>query len=123
LTPFVELHARSAFSFLRGASLPEEYAEVAAKLDMPAMALLDRDGVYGSPRFFAAMKKNNLRGHTGAEVLCTDGSYYPLLAKSRRGYQNLCRLITRTKLRTAKHPKPGEEAAATPDEFAEFSEG
>ena len=123
MIPFVELHARSAFSFLRGASLPEEYAEVAAKLEMSALALLDRDGVYGSPRFFAAMKKQNLRGHTGAEVLCTDGSYYPLLAKSRRGYQNLCRLITRTKLRTAKHPKPGEEAAATPEEIAEFSEG
>jgi error-prone DNA polymerase len=123
LIPFVELHARSAFSFLRGASLPEEYAETAAKLDIPAMALLDRDGVYGSPRFFAAMKKHNLRGHTGAEVRCTDGSYYPLLAKSRTGYQNLCRLITRTKLRTEKHPKPGEEAAAMPDEIAEFSEG
>src|ERR1700689_5592810 len=123
LIPFVELHARSAFSFLRGASLPEEYAEVAGKLDMPAMTLLDRDGVYGSPRFFAAMKKHNLRGHTGAEVLCTDGSYYPLLAKNRAGYQNLCRLITRTKLRTAKHPKPGQEAAATPEEIAEFAEG
>jgi error-prone DNA polymerase len=123
LIPFVELHARSAFSFLRGASLPEEYAEVAAKLDTPAMALLDRDGVYGSPRFFAAMKKHSLRGHTGAEVRCTDGSYYPLLAKNRVGYQNLCRLITRTKLRTAKHPKPGDEPAATPEEIAEFSEG
>ena len=54
---------------------------------------------------------------------CTDGSYYPLFAKNRVGYQNLCRLITRTKLRTAKHPKPGEEAAATPEEIAEFSEG
>jgi error-prone DNA polymerase len=62
LSGYVELHARSAFSFFEGASLPEEYAEVAAKLDMPAMALLDRDGVYGSPRFFQAMKKQNLRG-------------------------------------------------------------
>ncbi len=123
MTPYIELHARSAFSFLQGASLPEEYAETAAKLEIPAMALLDRDGFYGSPRFFAAMKKQNLRGHTGAEVRCTDGSYYPLLAKSRTGYRNLCRLITRTKLRTEKHPKPGAEAAATPEEIAEFSEG
>src|SRR5580698_6479317 len=123
LIPFVELHARSAFSFLRGASLPEEYAETAAKLDIPAMALVDRDGVYGSPRFFASMKKHGLKGHTGAEVRCTDGSYYPLLVKNRKGYQNLCRLITKTKLRTAKHPKPGQEAAATPDEIAEFAEG
>jgi error-prone DNA polymerase len=122
-SPYIELHARSAFSFLQGASLPEEYAEVAAELGIPAMALLDRDGFYGSPRFFASMKKQGLRGHTGAEVLCTDGSRYPLLAKTRKGYQNLCRLITRTKLRTEKHPKPGKEAAATPEEIAEFADG
>ncbi len=123
MTPYVELHARSAFSFLQGASLPEDYAETAAKFGLPAMALLDRDGVYGSPRFFASMKKHGLRGHTGAEVRCTDGGYYPLLVKNRKGYQNLCRLITRTKLRTDKHPKPGQEAAATPEEIAEFAEG
>jgi error-prone DNA polymerase len=123
LTPYVELHARSAFSFLQGASLPEDYGETAAKLDIPAMALLDRDGVYGSPRFFAAMKKHGLKGHTGAEVRCTDGGYYPLLVKNRKGYQNLCRLITRTKLRTPKHPKPGQEAAATQEEITEFAEG
>jgi error-prone DNA polymerase len=87
------------------------------------MALLDRDGVYGSPRFFAAMKKQGLRGHTGAEVRCSDGHYYPLLAKTRGGYQNLCRLISRMKLRTGKHSKPGSEAAATHEEFEEFSEG
>ncbi len=120
---FVELHARSAFSFLQGASLPEEYADAAAKLDLPGMALVDRDGFYGSPRFYMAMKKLRLRGHTGAEVLCTDGARYPLLAKSRAGYQNLCRLITKTKLRTEKHPKPGKEAAATPEELEEFSGG
>jgi len=123
LIPYIELHARSAFSFLQGASLPEEYAGTAAELGIPAMALLDRDGVYGSPRFFAAMRKQGLQGHTGAEVRCSDGSYYPLLVKSRKGYRNLCRLITRTKLRTEKHPKPGGEAAATPEEIAEFAEG
>jgi len=120
---FVELHARSAFSFLQGASVPEEYADAAAKLDLSAIALTDRDGFYGSPRFFLAMKKLGLRGHTGAEVLCTDGGRYPLLVKSRTGYQNLCRLLTKTKLRTEKHPKPGAEAAATPEELEEFSEG
>jgi error-prone DNA polymerase len=123
LKPYVELHARSAFSFLQGASLPEEYAEIAAKLEVPAMALLDRDGVYGSPRFFAAMKRQGLRGHTGAEVRCSDGHYYPLLVKTRKGYQNLCRLISRMKLRTGKHPKPGKEAAATHEELEEFSAG
>ena len=89
LKSYVELHARSAFSFLQGASLPEESADVAAKLEIPAMALLDRDGFYGSPRFFAGMKKAGLRGHTGAEVRCTDGAYYPLLVKTRRGYRVL----------------------------------
>ncbi len=58
MIPYVEHHARSAYSFLQGASLPEDYAETAAKLDMPAMALLDRDGVYGSPRFFHAMSED-----------------------------------------------------------------
>lgn len=120
---YVELHGRSAFSFLQGACVPEEYAETAAKLGLPAMALLDRDGVYGSPRFHFAMRKLGLHAHVGAEVLGTDGARYPLLVKDRRGYQNLCRLITWTKLRTQKHPKCGFEAAATPEEFAEFSQG
>ena len=120
---YVELHGRSAFSFLQGACLPEEYAETVAKLELPAMALIDRDGVYGSPRFHLAMKKLGLRGHVGAEVLGSDGARYPLLVKNRTGYQNLCRLITRTKLRTKKHPKTGREAAATPEELAEFSQG
>ena len=120
---YVELHARSAFSFLQGASIPEEYADAAARLELPAIALTDRDGVYGSPRFFLSMRKLGLRGHTGAEVLCTDGGRYPLLVKSRLGYRNLCRLITQTKLRTQKHPKPGQEAAATPEELEEFGNG
>ena len=54
---YIELHARSAFSFLEGASLPEELAAVCAHLGMPAMALLDTDGVYGAPRFHLAAKK------------------------------------------------------------------
>jgi error-prone DNA polymerase len=121
--PYIELHARSAFSFLRGACVPEEYAEQCAALDQPAMTLVDFDGVYGAPRFHLAMKKKNLTAYLGAEVLCTDGARYPLLIRSRTGYQNLCRMITRMKLRTGKHPKPGQEAAATLDELAEFSEG
>jgi error-prone DNA polymerase len=120
---FIEIHARSAFSFLQGASLPEEYAAYCANLNMPAMALMDRDGFYGSPRFYMAMKKAGLKGITGAEVTCADGARYPLLARTRTGYQNLCRLITRMKLRTEKHPKPGREAAARPEELEEFSEG
>jgi len=121
--PYIELHARSAFSFLRGASQPEEYADRCARYGQSAMALLDFDGVYGAPRFHLAMKKLGPKAFLGSEVLCTDGARYPLLIATRTGYQNLCRLITRTKLRTGKHPKPGKEAAATPEELAEFSEG
>src|SRR6202011_1120496 len=86
---YIELHARAAFSFLQGASLPEELAQTAANLGYPAMALLDRGGVYGSPRFHLAAKKAGIRAHIGAEITCTDGFQYPLLAKSRTGYQKL----------------------------------
>jgi error-prone DNA polymerase len=115
---YIELHARSAFSFLQGASLPEELVETAAKLGYPALALVDRDGVYGEPRFHMAAKKADIRAHIGAEITCTDGFQYPLLVESRMGYQNLCRLVTRMKLRAKKG-----EGAATPEELAEFSKG
>src|SRR6266540_3315838 len=65
---YIELHVRSAFSFLEGASVPEELIAVALGLEMPAMALLDRDGVYGSPRFHLAAKKNGIKAHIGAEI-------------------------------------------------------
>jgi error-prone DNA polymerase len=120
---YVELHARSAFSFLRGACIPEDYTVRCSYLNQAGMALLDIDGVYGAPRFHQAMKKAGHDPHLGAEVTCTDGARYPLLIASQHGYQNLCRMISRMKLRTAKHPKPGQEPAATPEELAEFSEG
>jgi error-prone DNA polymerase len=115
---YIELNARSAFSFLEGASLPEELVSTAAGFGMTALALIDRDGFYGSPRFHMAAKKADIRAHIGAEITCTDGHRYPLLAESRTGYQNLCRLITRMKLRAKKG-----EGAATPEEFAEYAEG
>jgi error-prone DNA polymerase len=115
---YVELRARSAFSFLEGSSVPEELVARAAALDFPALAILDRDNISGAARFHMAAKKAGLRAHIGAEVTCTDGHRYPLLAENRTGYQNLCRLITRMKMRA----KKGEGAAA-PEEFAEFSQG
>ena len=99
---YIELHARSAFSFLEGASLPEELASRCAELNMPGMALLDRDGVSGSARFHLAAKKLGLRAHIGAEVTSAGGCRYPVLAENRTGYQNLCRLITRMKMRSKK---------------------
>jgi error-prone DNA polymerase len=115
---YVELHARSAFSFLEGSSVPEELVARAAALDFPALAILDRDNISGAARFHMAAKKAGLRAHIGAEVTCTDGHRYPLLAENRTGYQNLCRLITRIKMRAKKG-----EGAASPEEFAEFSKG
>jgi error-prone DNA polymerase len=99
---YVELHARSAFSFLEGACTPEELANFCARYQMSAMALLDRDGVYGSPRFHLAARKLSLSPHIGAEVASPQGWRYSLLVKSRTGYQNLCRLITQMKLRGQK---------------------
>jgi error-prone DNA polymerase len=116
--PYVELHARSAFSFLEGSSAPEELVSRAKALDQPALAILDRDNISGAARFHMAAKKSGIRAHIGAEITCTDGHRYPLLAENRTGYQNLCRLITRMKMRAKKG-----EGAADPEEFAEFSPG
>jgi error-prone DNA polymerase len=137
---YIELHARSAFSFLEGSSLPEDLVGMCARFGMPAMALLDTDGVYGAPRFHMAAKKIGLKAHIGAEVTtflprshgvtekdnqnnqetkannssvpepvlseaegCLRGGFrIPLLVSSRAGYQNLCRLITKMKVRAKK---------------------
>ncbi len=115
---YIELHASSAFSFLEGASLPEEFVGACAEYSMPAIALLDRDGVYGAPRLHQAAKKAGMQAHIGAEVTSTTGVSYPLLAKTREGYQNLCRLLTRMKLRA-----PKGKGAVTEDEIAQYSRG
>ena len=65
---YIELHASSAFSFLDGASLPEALIDRAAELGYPALALLDRDGVYGAPRFHIAAKKAGIKAIIGAEL-------------------------------------------------------
>jgi error-prone DNA polymerase len=99
---YTELHARSAFSFLAGAALPEELVSVCAERGMEGMALLDRDGMYGAPRFHMAGKKINVRAMIGAEVTAEEGWRYALLVESRKGYQNICRLMTQMKLRAKK---------------------
>ena len=109
---YIELHAASAFSFLQGASLPETLVERAATLGYPAMALLDADGVYGAPRFHKAATKAGLRAIIGAELTieATGGTArtaphrwrLPVLVASAEGYRNLCRLVTKMKLRAAK---------------------
>ena len=156
---YIELHTRSAFSFLEGASLPEVLITTCANLNMPAMALLDRDGVYGAPRFHIAAKKAGIKAHIGAEVTCESffrqrnvdtgkfsisncqspiecgrqsaefeignqrlaiGNSFrlPLLVSARSGYQNLCRLITKMKLRAKKG-----EGAVREEELQEHAAG
>jgi error-prone DNA polymerase len=91
---YVELHAHSAYSFLDGASLPEELALRAAELGYGALALTDHDGVYGSLEFARAAKAFGVRPITGAEVTLADGAHVTLLVESAVGYANLCRLLT-----------------------------
>ncbi len=127
---YVELHARSAFSFLEGASVPEELIAAGLEFKMPAMALLDRDGVYGAPRFHLSAKKNGIKAHIGAELTVQRPAKdqnpatcaIPVLVRNRTGYQNLCRLITLMKLRVPKHAKPGE-CSVTSDELAAHAAG
>ncbi len=123
---YIELHAASAFSFLQGASLPETIVERAANLGYEAIALVDRDGIYGAPRFYKAARTAGIKAIVGAELTLADAALepasnldarnpqfashsalrtphstwpLPVLVGSRIGYQNLCRLITRMKLR------------------------
>ena len=99
---YVELHAASAFSFLRGASFPEELAERAADRGLPALALLDRNGVYGAQRFSVACREQGVRPLLGAELTMEDGTLLPMLVENRTGYQNLCSLLTEAHLRSEK---------------------
>jgi error-prone DNA polymerase len=127
---YIELHAASAFSFLQAASAPEELIEGAVALEMPSMALLDHNGVYGAARFHTSAKRNKMRAHIGAEISVSsfgprlvpaawlphqypvEPSRLPLLCASREGYQNLCQLITQFKMREA---AKGDGAASLED--------
>ena len=115
---YVELHAASAFSFLQGASLPETLVERAAALGYPALALLDADGVYGAPRFHKAAKQAGIKAIIGAE-LTISGQWavgsgqessrpwrLPILVEAQEGYRNLCRLVTRMKMRASAPGSP-----------------
>ena len=117
--PYIELHACSAFSFLRGGSLPEQLAEVAAELELPAMALLDRNGVYGAQRFSVAAREQKVRPIIGAELTMEDGSLLPVLVASRLGYANLCSLLTHAHLRSSVKG----ECTVRRKELPEFAQG
>src|SRR5580765_3559780 len=120
---YAELHCHSAYSFLDGASQPEELAARAAELGYEALALTDHDGVYGSLEFAHAAKAFGVRPITGAEVTLADGSHITLLVESATGYANLCRLLTaahaHTRARLAEPSPPSLDAALV----AELNEG
>jgi len=121
VSSYVELHSASAFSFLQGASLPELLIDRAAELEYPAVALLDRDGVYGAPRFHKAAVAAGIKPIIGAELTIAAWAgragepnqlfVLPVLCESAEGYRNLCRLITHMKLNAPK----GEGALSLDD--------
>jgi len=115
---YCELHCCSAFSFLRGGSFPEQLAQVAAELEMPAIALLDRNGVYGAQRFSVATREHGVRPIIGAELSMEDGSNLPVLVENRTGYKNLCELLTQSHLRSEKG-----KCQVRWDELPQFAEG
>src|SRR4051794_22343906 len=110
--PYVELHAHSSYSFLDGASLPEELAVQAAELGYPALGLTDHDGLYGSLEFAHAAKHFGVRPITGAEVTLADRSHVTPLLETQQGYANLCRLLTAAHAHTR---PPGKESQPPAD--------
>ncbi len=134
---YVELHAASAFSLLQAASQPESLIERAAALEMPAIALLDHNGIYGAARFHTSAKRSAVRAHIGAEISVTgfgprltppgwlphqhpkEPARLPLLCASREGYQNLCQLITQFKMREATK----SEGAANFNDLGQYASG
>src|SRR5688572_24474485 len=122
--PYVELHCHSAYSFLDGASLPEELALRAAELGYEALALTDHDGVYGSLEFAHAAKAFGVRAITGAEVTLEGGAHVTLLVEDARGYSNLCRLLTVAHSKTRPRPEdPPLDPALPLDVLVELHEG
>jgi error-prone DNA polymerase len=113
--PYAEMRASSAFSFLNGASLPEDLVFHALEQGLPAMALIDTNGLYGAPRFYTSAKKNGLRAMIGAELRLDETTSklqlatapreerLTVLVETRTGYKNLCRLLTAGALAHPKH--------------------
>src|SRR5690242_1330322 len=108
MSSYVPLWCKSNLSFLEGASHPDELVDEAYRLGLPAIALTDRDGVYGAVRAHVRARELGMKLIIGAQVAVEDNSTVALLAQDREGYANLCRLITKGRLRSEK----GESAAS-----------
>ncbi len=102
IASYAPLWCKSNFSFLEGASHPDELVEEAARLGVRSLALTDRDGIYGLVRGFVKARELGIQLITGSQVTLEDGSHIVLLAMDRRGYTNLCNLISDGRLRSPK---------------------
>ena len=120
---FVHLHVRSGFSYGSGTAKPEDLAEVAASMSYGALALTDRDGLYGVPRFLAACEETGLSPVIGAEVSMEGGGHVVLLAESMAGYHSLCRLITSYRMRSGPSAAERRSPRCSLDELVEHAEG
>jgi error-prone DNA polymerase len=118
MSPYVPLWCKSNFSFLEGASHPDELVEEAHRLGLPAIALTDRDSVYGVVRAHVRARELGIKVIIGAQVTVDGGSTIVLLAQDRAGYANLCRLLTKGRLRSEKG-----ESAVTWDEICAHAPG
>jgi error-prone DNA polymerase len=99
---YAELHAWSNYSFLQGGSHPEELVELAVALGLSAIALTDRDGLYGAVRFSTHARQRGLAAIIGSELTFEDGARIVLLVENETGYANLCELISRAQMRGRK---------------------
>jgi error-prone DNA polymerase len=120
---YVELHCHSAYSFLDGASLPEELAATALELGHQALALTDHDGVYGSMEFAHAARGLGLRPIHGAELSLADGRHLTLLVAAERGWRNLCRLLTLAHAHTRERPREPTAPAVSLEAICAHAEG
>jgi error-prone DNA polymerase len=120
---YVELHCHSAYSFLDGASLPEELAATALGLGHQALALTDHDGVYGSMEFAHAARGLGLRPIHGAELSLADGRHLTLLVAAERGWRNLCRLLTLAHAHTRERLREPTPPAVSLDQICAHAEG
>src|SRR5437667_479996 len=118
MSSYVPLWCKSNFSFLEGASHPDELVDEAYRLGLPALALTDRDGLYGIVRAHVKTRESGLKLIVGSQVSIDDGSVIVLLVQDRAGYANLCRLLTCGRLRSEKG-----ESAVTWDEIYSHAAG
>jgi len=115
---FIHLHVHSQYSFLDGASSLDRLLEKAKDLDMPAMALTDHNRLTGAVRYYEKARVLGIKPIIGAEIDLEDGYHLTLLCKDKKGYSNLCRLLTEAHLSNR-----GKQCYANKEILCKFSNG